>query len=81
MTFHNPGGTLGGIPRLWAWICVDPDGSEGIVGKVSIGIGYVPFVTGDERLARKRFGPQIEQMRKDLRPGQRFELRRYDAAT
>lgn len=35
------------IPELWAFLSIDPDGTEGIVAHLGSN-GWLPLVTGDE---------------------------------
>lgn len=59
--FHTP--TARRIDEMFAWVCTEPDGSEGLVGWHT-SIGWVPLVGGDvDRMRSLR--PQAEITRKE----------------
>lgn len=67
------------MPRVWAWIAVSPDGSEGIVGSTLGTMGWVPFVFGRLQLAEDIGHVCLPTVALGA-PDKKFELRAYDFA-
>lgn len=50
------------LRALYAWVSVDKDGNEGICGAMIPGIGGIPLVTGDKRMADGQYRELAESM-------------------
>lgn len=61
--------------RLWAWLTEYPDKTIGTVGAMMPGLGMVPLVTRDERLAFSVFHALARKHKEST--GQRVWLRCY----